>query len=302
MPFNDSAILILAAARQYLGIAPSAVELFYQTVDVSDAMLDHLATHPHVQAEILAELRALSPQQRRPLIKRIYQMLGFADWVAIDSYPDHGNLVMDFNRNFTASYGYTQQFDLVSNKGSTEHIFDQRAAFENMHNLCRKGGVMVHDAPTLNIFNHAFYGYHPLFFLELAEANRYQVLDLRLGNRWGDTVRVRVKGSDPDPQPDYLPDLPDHPLPPFIERADFTAKVVPSITEHPLAQIYRSLELRGLQRREGNPGEIFVLAVLRKVKDVPFQVPYQGKFLSYIQTLGFQERYRNQLLKHGLVE
>jgi SAM-dependent methyltransferase len=205
------------------------------------------------------------------------------------------------NRNFLSTYGFKEQFDLVSNKGSSEHIFDQRAAFENMHNLCRKGGIMVHDVPTLNIFNHAFYGYHPLFFLELAEANRYQVLDLRIANRWGDTVKVRLKPSDPEPSIDYLPEISGHPLPSFIERADFTAKVVPSLSQHPLAEIYGTLERRGLQRRSDNPGEIFVCAILRKVKAVPFQVPYQGKFLRYIETLGFQERYRNQLIKHKLI-
>jgi hypothetical protein len=121
------------------------------------------------------------------------------------------------------------------------------------------------------------------------------VLDLRLGNRWGDTVKVRLNPNDPAPEHDYLPEVPDLPLPPFIELADFRAKVVPSISEHPLAQLYRTLELRGTQRRAGNPGEIFICAVLRKVSAAPFRVPYQGKFLSYIRTPEFQERYAHQL-------
>jgi SAM-dependent methyltransferase len=297
MPFNDTAGLVLAAARRNLGDAPVAVELFYQTLDVSDAILDHLASDAHVKQPVMAELRALTHLQRKPKIKRFYDLLGFTDWVAIDSYTEHENLVMDLNRVLSREYGFDRTFDFVSNKGATEHVFDQRATFENIHNLCKVGGVMVHDIPTINIFNHAFYGYHPLFLVELAAANHYEILDLRLANRWGDTVQVRLRPSDPEPVIDYMPSLlgADLVLPPFIELADFIAKTAIGVSDCPLSRVYQKLAQRGLKRRSNNPGEIFICGILRKTAAHPFQVPYQGKFLSFIQTDEFRERYRNQL-------
>ncbi|MDX2227185.1 MAG: hypothetical protein SFY92_08880 [Verrucomicrobiae bacterium] len=299
MPFNDTAALVLAEASRFLDETSTALEIFDQTLDVSDAVLDHLlqVARPAWRVADLEKLRGMTLDQRRPHLPLLYAALGIPDWVAVDSHAGRGNLVMDVNENFRARYGFNRFFDIVSNKGSTEHLFDQRQAFENIHNVCRTGGVMLHNVPTMNVFNHAFFGYHPLFFVELAEANGYGILDLRLANRWGDTIPVVFPSEAPADRRIYRPDpgktAPALPL--SLKVDDFVAKTVPGISRSPLSEAYEILSRRGEMRRTGNPGEIFVVAMLRKKTDDPFRVPYQGKFLSYIQTREFRERYAGQL-------
>lgn len=106
--------------------------------------------------------------------------LGFEEYQCIDADGAHGALVFDLNRNIRQTYGYEQQFDFVTNHGTTEHCFDQHHAFLNIHNLCRKGGIMLHALPFQGYVNHGFYNYQPAFFHDLARANDYDLLGLYL--------------------------------------------------------------------------------------------------------------------------
>jgi SAM-dependent methyltransferase len=74
-------------------------------------------------------------------------------------------------------------FDVVTNYGTTEHINDQTAAFQNIDRLCRVGGVMIHVLPLAmkgNYPNHCRYHYTALFPVQLAELARYELIDSRL--------------------------------------------------------------------------------------------------------------------------
>jgi hypothetical protein len=74
-------------------------------------------------------------------------------------------------------------FDVVTNYGTTEHINDQTAAFQNIDRLCRVGGSMIHVLPLAmkdNYPNHCRYHYTALFPVQLAELARYELIDSRL--------------------------------------------------------------------------------------------------------------------------
>lgn len=64
------------------------------------------------------------------------------------------------------------QFDLVTNFGTTEHIDKQSPTFENIHNLCRVGGIMVHAVPMAAV-DHGIWGYSPEWFSDLAVSQGY---------------------------------------------------------------------------------------------------------------------------------
>ena len=97
---------------------------------------------------------------------------------------------MDLNRDLRSEYGYDETFDLVTNLGTGEHVFDQRRVFENVHNLTKPGGVMLYMLPFVNWLNHGFYNFHPVLFADLAAANGYGILEIALTAMPRDLVRA----------------------------------------------------------------------------------------------------------------
>lgn len=107
--------------------------------------------------------------------KTFYSALGLTEYQCIDADGRNGALVLDLNTDIKAG-GYARTFDVVTNHGTTEHCFNQHSAFLNIHNLCAKGGIMIHGLPFQGYLNHGFFNYQPDFFLDLARANDYEVL------------------------------------------------------------------------------------------------------------------------------
>ena len=69
------------------------------------------------------------------------------------------------------------EFDLVTNTGTTEHIFNQPNCFRVIHDLAKVRGVMAHALPAAGYANHGFFHYTVKFFTALASANDYHCLD-----------------------------------------------------------------------------------------------------------------------------
>jgi hypothetical protein len=67
------------------------------------------------------------------------------------------------------------RFDLVTNLGTTEHVFNQFQAFKSIHEMTKPSGIMIHSLPNQGCFDHGFYNYHPTFFYDLCEANKYEL-------------------------------------------------------------------------------------------------------------------------------
>ncbi len=99
------------------------------------------------------------------------KVLGYQSIIAIDM---HGRdaLALDLNKPLPLSADVT--FDLIINTGTLEHVFDQRQAFQTIHERCKTGGLMVHAAPTAGWKDHGFYVYSPCLFTDLARANAYE--------------------------------------------------------------------------------------------------------------------------------
>jgi SAM-dependent methyltransferase len=110
--------------------------------------------------------------------QELYRRFGCDSHSSIDANGEGSAHIFDLNRNLAEHYDYLDRFDLVTNLGTLEHCFDQAVAFENMHRLCRPGGLMIHCLPTQGLVNHGFYNYHPRFVADLAAANNYNIVDL----------------------------------------------------------------------------------------------------------------------------
>jgi hypothetical protein len=112
----------------------------------------------------------------------LYKSLGFTLYKCIDAGGQrHHALAFDLNRDIVQEYCFVDQFDLVTNFGTTGHVFDQCRVFQNIHAVCAPNGIMIHEVPFQKRLNHGFYNYQPTFFYDLAGANHYELLGLYLG-------------------------------------------------------------------------------------------------------------------------
>lgn len=111
----------------------------------------------------------------------MYQSLGFTTYKCIDADGRHDALKFDLNSDIAQTYHFSETFDLVTNHGTTEHVFDQCRAFCNIHNLCAKNGIIIHEVPFQRWLNHGLYNYQPTFFYDLASANHYDIVGMHIG-------------------------------------------------------------------------------------------------------------------------
>lgn len=133
-------------------------------------------------ANLLSRLVGL---QRDPDIlitsEYLYNSLGFTVYKCIDADGRHNALRFDLNACLVREYNFSETFDVVTNLGTTEHVFDQCRVFNNIHDLCGHNGIMIHEVPFQKYLNHGFYNYQPDFFFDLASTNHYEVVGIYLG-------------------------------------------------------------------------------------------------------------------------
>src|SRR4249920_1008699 len=166
--------------------APAVLEFGNQTFTVDADTLNRIAeraAQAGQDAAALRQINALDMTARRDRAAAYYTALGARSYTAIDVNDTYGSLVMDLNKDLEAEYQFRQQFDLVTNNGTGEHVFDQTAVYRNAHNLTRVGGLMIHVMPFVNYVNHGFYSFHPNLYHALAVANRYDVVALGIATR-----------------------------------------------------------------------------------------------------------------------
>ena len=67
---------------------------------------------------------------------------------------------------------------------------------------------MLHRCPMMGVSNIRLYHLTPTFFHAIALANRYELLDVRVGNRWGDTVAAQLPQKSISPDEEFRSTLP----------------------------------------------------------------------------------------------
>lgn len=109
------------------------------------------------------------------LARDFYRQMGATRYESIDG-NGRGTITFDLNRKWHGTIG---QFDLVTDCGTGEHIFNQAEVWRTIHTLTKPKGFIVFDRPAAGYSNHGFYNVHETLFRDLAEANRYTVLQLQ---------------------------------------------------------------------------------------------------------------------------
>jgi SAM-dependent methyltransferase len=197
--------------------------------------------------------------------------IGYGSYTCIDVNQRYGALQMDLNYVLADKYNFRDEFDLVTNNGTGEHIFDQAAVYRNIHSLTRTDGLMLHVLPFHNYVNHGFYNVQPILFHDLAQANEYRILRMSLANR--DGKEVAFVGEE---KVNTTRALKTYPLEAILDRTiawpglqDLKLRTVGrSMT--PIAKAMRSLAL--------SRSNVLLVAVLQKTRSDPFRNPMQGMY------------------------
>ena len=99
---------------------------------------------------------------------------GVKEHISIDWNGKNGALKRDLANPVNEWKGY---FDMVTNHGTTEHVWNQYQVFRNIHNFCRPGGTMIHAVPIIGGWaKHCSFHYDTVFFDLLAECAGYKCI------------------------------------------------------------------------------------------------------------------------------
>lgn len=141
-----------------------------------------------VEAEVAAMTSAAAPTLAFDLAKLLYRVVfDCTTYRAIDLHGTEVAWRHDLNRPLPID----ETFDVVTNFGTSEHVFDQAQLFRSIHALVRPGGLMLHALPHQGGPDHGFFNYQPTFFHDLAAANGYRVAMLIMmspGDESGDRL------------------------------------------------------------------------------------------------------------------
>ena len=145
MSFNSLMSLLVAGVLDYVEEKPTVMELGNQTLRASDEalrlVLERMQGREGIDRAGLEALRDQDVKARGERAADYYRLLGFSQYDAIDVNELYGSLVMDLNKDLVDTYDYRDQFSLVTNNGTGEHVFNQHTIYQNTHQLTEPGGL-----------------------------------------------------------------------------------------------------------------------------------------------------------------
>jgi len=114
--------------------------------------------------------------------RHLHESLGF-QYECVDIDGNFGSLLLDINFD-PVPPEHRCKFDLTTNHGTTEHIFNQLNAFKMIHDFTAPNGLMLHALPFTMHLEHGFFNYQPNVFDALARFNSYRTFGVWVGPDW----------------------------------------------------------------------------------------------------------------------
>ncbi len=121
------------------------------------------------------------------IAKLFYKIiLNYDVYSAVDLHGTSNSKRCDLN----VPLPFQDQFDVTTNLGTAEHVFNQYQFFRSMHEKTKPGGIMIHSFPNQGCYDHGFYNYHPTFVFDICKSNHYELVSFILldGSNGKDTL------------------------------------------------------------------------------------------------------------------
>lgn len=113
------------------------------------------------------------PNAPRCSAKALYELLGAQKYDSFDLNGEHGALTHDLNFPFEDT-SFFEKYDLVTDYGCNEHVFNISETYKTMHKLCKPGGIITIVQGVWQ--GNGYYQFDLSFFEGLAAANHYRIL------------------------------------------------------------------------------------------------------------------------------
>ena len=118
--------------------------------------------------------------QAEPIVsdRLFFTALGFETVDAVDIGDHEGaNLIFDLNADDIRSH-IPDEYDLVLDCGTMEHVFDVARVFRHLFEVTRIGGHIIHIMPGNNFYDHGFYQLSPTLFRDYYFHNKFDLVDV----------------------------------------------------------------------------------------------------------------------------
>lgn len=159
---------------------------------------------PHEQAYLfpLHGTRMLelgNKKNDKGIYKHYFESMGI-DHTSIDWNGEDGALKLDLTEPLDL-----KPFDMITNFGTTEHVHDQYAVWENIHNLLKVNGILVSTTPLPGDWEHHGDFYPMIEFFENLDG--YVIEKMGIERREPKRlicVRLKKKEHKPFKLPEYI--------------------------------------------------------------------------------------------------
>jgi len=156
----------------------SMLELGPQDIVLSRPVFANFATSvsgiPHSIAEIEARFFDGGVPRWWTATRDFYALLGLTDYHAADIDDERSAYTIDLNQPVALG----RRFDVITNFGTAEHVFNIANVFKTIHDHLEVGGLALHVLPTRGQYNHGFFNIHSTLYRDMARANGYEIVDL----------------------------------------------------------------------------------------------------------------------------
>lgn len=194
----------------------------------------------------------------------LYGLLGNKSYKSADLFDKRADFSIDLNGD-NRSFG---EFDIVTNFGTSEHIFNIGTSFKISDRLTKENGLLLFVLPAFGHINHGFYNIHPTLYFDFSRENNYKIEDIIYVDNFGARCRNIER------TPAELPDFDNFPINLHRDRSDALERLV---TERYVANVLDA----GTRAYVAEFPAIcfdycFVALRKQRASDVPLRPPTQG--------------------------
>jgi SAM-dependent methyltransferase len=155
----------------------SMLEFGPQDVDVPRAMVCAIASR--ILGESEAQRRVSAAYEgdgfRRTHQADFYSIFGITKYDSLDPFDERSKYQYDLG----AKVPIFKKFDVITNFGTAEHVFNINNVFKTAYDLLPVGGVLLNVNPAHGDIDHGFYNLHPTLFRTLAAHSGFEIVDLQ---------------------------------------------------------------------------------------------------------------------------
>ena len=161
--------------RGYFKGMKSAIDIGSQEMHIAQADFEGMVKAACVPGYDESKFKNLKHYPGRPgcSTKPFYGLLGLQEYACIDMNGEWGAVPHDLNAPLEDKSLYNK-FDVVTDHGCNEHVFNVVEAYRTLHRLCKPGGLMVICQGVFG--GNGYFLFDLSFFEGVAAANNLKIL------------------------------------------------------------------------------------------------------------------------------